>query len=100
MKLRYPIMILWIVLSLTLVPLKGVSLAVDPLEERSPSASAMLADFLVVRPLGFVSLALGTGLFVVSLPISLASGTVDRTYETLMLKPARMTFIRPLGENL
>ena len=100
MKLRSSIAILLIVFSLMLFPLKGMSLAADPLEEKSPSASAMLADFLVIRPLGVVSLALGTGLFVVSLPISLAAGTGDRTYETLMLKPARMTFIRPLGENL
>ena len=58
MKLRSSIAILLIVFSLMLFPLKGMSLAADPLEEKSPSASAMLADFLVIRPLGVVSLAL------------------------------------------
>jgi hypothetical protein len=100
MRARCSIIIFLIVFSLALAPLKGVSRAADPLETHSTSASAMLVDFLVVRPLGVLSFALGTGLFVVSLPITIAAGEVDNTYETLMLKPARMTFIRPLGENL
>ena len=101
MKLQSRIMITVIVFSLMLMPLKGVGLAADPLEAHNdPNASAMLVDFLVVRPLGALSFVLGTGLFVVSLPISITAGKVDGAYETLMLKPARLTFIRPLGEDL
>jgi uncharacterized membrane protein len=62
------------------------------------SAGAMAVDVLAVRPLGFVATVLGTGLFVVSLPFSALGGNVDEAAQNLVVKPARFTFVRPLGE--
>ncbi|MGH8502888.1 MAG: hypothetical protein ACREVE_10565 [Gammaproteobacteria bacterium] len=62
------------------------------------SAGAMAVDVLAVRPLGFVATVLGTGLFVVSLPFSALGGNMDEAAQNLVVKPARFTFVRPLGE--
>ncbi len=64
----------------------------------APSAEAMAADMLFIRPASLVATVLGTGLFVVSLPFSILGGNVDDAGTNLVLKPAKTTFIRPLGE--
>lgn len=65
----------------------------------TPSAMAMAADLLFVRPLSLVATVVGTGLFIVQLPITLiSSGPVSAPAEKLVVEPARYTFRRPLGE--
>src|SRR3546814_7374618 len=55
--------------------------------DSSPSAVAMAADLLIVRPLGLVATVLGTGLFVLQLPLSLVQGEAP-------LDPARKLVVR------
>jgi hypothetical protein len=62
------------------------------------SAGAMASDAVVVRPLGAVSLVLGFGLFVVSSPFSALGGNIGDAWGTLVVKPAKFTFARPLGK--
>lgn len=63
----------------------------------SPSPAVMAVDVLLVRPLGLVATVLGAGIFVVSLPFSAIGGNVGEAGQALVVDPARMTFIRPLG---
>src|SRR6478752_5054313 len=56
------------------------------------------ADTLVVRPVCLVATAVGTGLFVISLPIAALSRSVKKTAHVLVVRPARATFTRPLGD--
>jgi hypothetical protein len=56
------------------------------------------ADVLIVRPLTLVGAVLGTVLFVVALPFSIPSGSVETTAEKLIMEPFKFTFTRPLGE--
>jgi hypothetical protein len=56
------------------------------------------ADALVVRPVCFVATAVGTGLFVISLPIAAISRSIKKTAHVLVVRPARATFTRPLGD--
>ena len=65
--------------------------------EDEPSAEAMAADVLIARPLGIVATTLGAAVFLVSLPFSAAGGNVDEAAETLVVGPARETFVRCLG---
>lgn len=58
----------------------------------------MAADTLVVRPACLVATAVGATLFVVSLPIAAMSRSVKRTAHVLVVRPARATFTRPLGD--
>ncbi len=62
------------------------------------SAGAMVIDTVAVRPLGLIATALGTGIFLVSLPFSVLGSNVDQAAESLVIAPARFTFLRPLGE--
>lgn len=62
-----------------------------------PSAMAMTADALFVRPVMFTVTVVGSVLWVVSLPFSAAGGNVKQAGNTLVVKPAVNTFVRCLG---
>jgi hypothetical protein len=56
------------------------------------------ADTLVVRPVCLAATVVGTGLFVVSLPIAAISRSIKKTAHFLVIRPARATFTRRLGD--
>ena len=56
------------------------------------------ADALVVRPACLVATVIGSAVFVVALPVAAISKSVKKTANTLVVKPASATFIRPLGD--
>lgn len=65
--------------------------------EEKPTALAMTGDLIVARPFLLVATVIGTALFVVSLPFSLAGGNAGEAADTLVLGPAQATFVRCLG---
>ncbi|MGD0656491.1 MAG: hypothetical protein ABSD38_00315 [Syntrophorhabdales bacterium] len=68
--------------------------------EREPaSGEAMVADVLIVRPISFVALVLGTGIAIVATPFALASGTTRDVYGRLVEDPFDHMVLRPLGEG-
>lgn len=71
-----------------------VSHAGDP----SNGFELVAADMVIARPLWLVATVVGTGLFVASLPVAAMSKSVNSTARTLVAKPARATFTRPLGD--
>ena len=72
---------------------------VDETVDTAPSAIAMAADLIIVRPLSFVATILGTGLFVAQLPLSLIQWeSPEAPARKLVVEPAQYTFTRPLGE--
>lgn len=62
-----------------------------------PSAEAMVYDALFMRPLTVVGTALGAGLFIATLPVSVVSGNVNDAAESFVAEPARNAFQRCLG---
>ena len=62
------------------------------------SAEAMIADGLLLRPAGIVATVLGTAVFVVTLPFSIPTRSVDKAAQKLIVDPVRYTFVRPLGQ--
>lgn len=62
-----------------------------------PSALAMASDLIIARPVGLVTTVIGSALYVVSLPFSLAGGNAKAAANTLVIGPARTTFVRCLG---
>ena len=66
--------------------------------DNTPSAESMTADLFIVRPLSIAATAIGTGIFLVGLPIELLTGDVSGPARRLVGEPARFTFTRPLGE--
>jgi hypothetical protein len=67
-----------------------------PTEKRS--SESMVFDLALIRPLGIVGVAVGTGAFILSLPFSALGGNTCEAFERLMADPARYTFKRPLGD--
>ena len=65
--------------------------------DESPSAGAMAGDLVVARPFGLVLTVAGTAAFIVSLPFTLLAGGVSEAADTLVIGPAKTTFVRCLG---
>jgi len=68
------------------------------LENGLGSPASVAADALVVRPLCFVVLIAGTGLFVATLPIAVISRSTNKSASALVAGPAKQTFVRKLGD--
>jgi len=81
------------VIAALLVPALVQAQAID----EQPNAARMAGDLIVARPIGLVATILGTGAFVVSLPFTLAAGSVEEAAQALVVAPARTTFVRCLG---
>lgn len=62
-----------------------------------PSALAMVGDAVIARPLGLLFTVVGAAAYVVTLPFSLAGGNAKEAGETLVVGPAKATFVRCLG---
>ena len=69
----------------------------ETLEEPN-AAGTMLVDALLLRSLGLAATVLGTAVFIVTLPFSLPTRSADEAAKILVVKPAKYTFARPLGE--
>ncbi len=67
-----------------------------------PSSGEMMFDVVPIRPLGLVSFAVGTTIFIVALPFSVLSANPEQVIrqnaKRLIVYPFRFTFQRPIGE--
>ncbi len=90
--------ILLIVCALLLAPFNAMASDKQTQEDDQLTAGSMVADALLVRPLGIVALVAGTAVFIISLPFSALGGNTEEAYQQMMVKPAKFTFQRPLGE--
>jgi len=58
----------------------------------------ILMDIVIARPVGLASLAIGSAIFVVTLPFAALSNSTKKTADTLVVDPFRFTFTRPPGD--
>ena len=61
-------------------------------------ALTAMADVAVVRPGCFIATVVGSAFFVVALPFAAMSKSIKKTARTLVIKPAKATFTRPVGD--
>jgi hypothetical protein len=80
------------------VSLPNAALANEAGTEQGDDVSILL-DLLVLRPVGVVATVGGVVIFVCSLPISLPTWSVKKTFNALVARPAVYTFWRTLGEE-
>jgi len=64
----------------------------------SEKGENIVADVLVVRPVGLAAIVAGTALFLVSLPLAVITKDASTTAKQLVLNPFDYTFDRPLGD--
>lgn len=80
-------------LVLLVVSIPALALAID--EEKDITIPV---DIILARPLGLASIAVGTSLFVISLPFTAISGSVGKAASILIFRPVDFTFNRPIGD--
>lgn len=64
------------------------------------SLGDILGDVLVIRPLGFIEIAVNSFLFVISLPVTIPLKETGDAEEWLIKEPYEFYFNRRLGEPL
>jgi hypothetical protein len=67
-------------------------------QEKHVDPAAVVADAVVVRPIGVVVTVVSSAFFVVALPFAAVARRVPETAEALVARPARTMFCRPLGD--
>lgn len=70
-------------------------------EEQLPAerrGGDMAFDLVLARPIGLLSIIGGSVLFVVSLPFTIPSGSMDAAAVEFVKQPIDYTFKRPLGQ--
>jgi hypothetical protein len=70
--------------------------AMDDVNQK-PGFLAMFTDLLVLRPVGLVATALGSVVYVISIPFNAPTGGMKQAGQTLVVDPATFTFARCLG---
>ena len=60
--------------------------------------AAIMLDLALLRPLGFVTTLAGSVIFVASLPISIPTWSMGKTFTSFVKRPVLYTFVRDLGE--
>ncbi len=76
----------------------GLGGAVSSSASEDSGPLTVAADAVVIRPACLVATALGSAIFVLSLPVAALSKSVNKTANTLVVKPANAAFTRPLGD--
>jgi len=94
--MRHPLVRQLIVLTTVIALLLPVSGYTATVEEQ-PSALAMTGDALFVRPVLLGMTIVGTVVYIVSLPFSALGGNMEEAGKTLVVGPAKATFVRCLG---
>ncbi len=64
-----------------------------------PSAAVVAADALIAKPIGLGLTIAGTATFLVTLPFSIPSGSVEDAAQGLIVRPGGYTFVRPFGRS-
>ena len=88
----------YLVSALLLLGSVGPVLAYDQEQEtRNATSGEMFVDTWAGRPLGLLASAMGAITFIVSMPFTLPSHSVDDAAKMLVTDPVKWTFRRPLG---
>ncbi|EFK12321.1 conserved hypothetical protein [delta proteobacterium NaphS2] len=99
MKKRHKTTVIAMVTALVLLlGQRSTLLAQENLKKLDDKGGYMMADLVVMRPLGIAATAVGAVAYVLSLPFSLAGGNEPEARQKLMGDPANYTFTRPLGD--
>ena len=64
-----------------------------------PSAMVVFMDAGVAKPLGTITTAAGTALFLLTLPWSIPAKSTDQAARSLIVRPGGYSFVRPLGRS-
>ena len=87
----------WLIMTIILVLPLIASAQPQGRYQSKPTATEMVMDFTIARPVYFVTTTLGSFAFVLSAPFSMMGGNMGDSFAKMVAGPARNTFIRCLG---
>lgn len=93
---------LFFILTLLITP-GQMALAEDMMQndkamrEHQPTAEQVIFDALIYRPLSILDMFAGIGTFVITLPLTLPSGKVDKAADTFVTNPMETTLKNCIG---
>ena len=90
--------VLFAIAALFVIPLGSKALAQEQIRKEAPDGAAMVADFVILRPVGIFSIAAGSVFFALSSPFSALGGNIGTAWNKMVVSPAKFTFARPLGD--
>jgi len=82
-----------------LAPSAVLAEAETNVRHQEASNAPVVVDVLVMRPVGFVSLVMGVGLFAVSTPLVIVTRPqeIHKPFKLLIVRPAKFLWSDPLG---
>ena len=80
------------------VAMVGQAVAGNEQLPKDRAGGDMFLDAVFARPMGLIAIVAGSVGFVVALPFTLISGSVDSAANEMVKKPIDYTFKRPLGQ--
>ena len=94
--------LLGVSLAVAMLHLPGVALASESmgqakLDPPQGSQQDMIGDLVLQRPFGLANTLVGVGVWIVSLPFTIFSGSTGDAGTKLIAEPGAHTFTRPLG---
>ncbi len=89
------VFLLFLTISLTV----GSSYSVAWAQEKPYNDRMNLTDLFIARPLGIVAAAVGTGIFIVSLPFTLPTRSVDKSFDMFVVEPWKFSFVRDFPDE-
>jgi len=92
-KLIILLMTLWLIFSIYSPVMADESVNANGVED-----VWILWDLALARPLGVLSIGIGTAVFMVSLPFTVPSKSVKAASGRFIKGPIKFTFARPLGQ--
>jgi hypothetical protein len=99
MRTRKTSVVIVVIITTLVLTMSGFeAVAQDRGMNEAPTGEAMAADLVLLRPLAFAATAIGSLLFVASLPFSATGGNAKGALDRLVGEPAAFTFARPLGK--
>lgn len=87
-----------LVISLLTLTFSTIAFADDSSLVVTPSPGAVIADLLVLRPIGLAGTILGLAACIVSAPVTIPFNSTHEVAEVLVFEPYGYTFERPLGK--
>ncbi len=90
-------MVLFIVATLIVIPFGSAALAQVEFEKAKPSAGAMFADLVTLRPVGLLAIGACWLVYLPVLPFAILGGNTKAATEKLIVEPFKFTISRPIG---
>jgi hypothetical protein len=90
-------MVLFMVAMLIVIPFGSAALAEVEFEKEKPSAGAMFADMITMRPVGLAAIGVCAVVYAVVLPFAILGGNTKAATQRLIAEPFKFTISRPLG---